>query len=485
MNKPRFDRRMAVAALALTMWILPVAAIAQQTQITAPKNKYRVQDDIRLGNQASSEVERQFPLINDADAAAYIERIGQRLVAAIPPQFAHSEFNYRFKWVDASDINAFALPGGAMYINRGMIEAAKNEGELAGVMAHELSHVALRHATAQATKQSSFGNQARTIGLILGGAILGGESGAQLGQVFAAGYSLKYSREYESQADALGAEIMANAGYDPHDLANVFRTLAQQDHGGGTPQWLSSHPDSASRYEAINREAATLKISPNPIKMTRDFERIQARFRAMPRARSMAQIQRDYQNGRVTYNPSSNGTYNPSSGGTYDPAANGRYNNSVQSPSTRMRSYSGVSGMTMSVPSNWQDFNGQDGIKFAPEGAYGDQGITHGVLLGVYRGQTGDLARGSEAYLDQMLQSNSYLRQRGGFSLTTVGGRSANTIVLSGRSPVTNRTEIVTVYTIRLRTGDIMYIDTVVPGDESRDYSYAFRSMLDSVRINN
>src|SRR5439155_17794952 len=97
----------------------------------------------------------------------------------------HPEFDYRFTWVNARDINAFALPGGPMYINRGMIEAAHNEGELAGVMAHELSHVALRHATAQATKQSSFGSQARTLALILGGAALGGQGGAQLGQVFA------------------------------------------------------------------------------------------------------------------------------------------------------------------------------------------------------------------------------------------------------------------------------------------------------------
>ncbi|MEO6051572.1 MAG: M48 family metalloprotease, partial [Pyrinomonadaceae bacterium] len=142
MNKRLFGKRIAVAAMAMTMWILPFAAMAQ-TRITAPKNKYKVQDDVKLGNQAAAEVEKQFPLINDSDAASYIERVGRRLVGSIPPELRQSQFNYRFKWVNASDLNAFALPGGPMYINRGMIEAARNEGELAGVMAHEMSHVAL------------------------------------------------------------------------------------------------------------------------------------------------------------------------------------------------------------------------------------------------------------------------------------------------------------------------------------------------------
>lgn len=237
-----------------TMWIMPVAALAQQTRIVAPKNKYKVQDNVKLGSDASREVEKQFPIISDADASAYLERIGSRLVQAIPNRFDQPAFNYRFKWVNASDLNAFALPGGPMYVNRGMIEAAKNEGELAGVMAHEISHVALRHATAQATKQGSAKNTLGTIGLILGGAILGGQTGAQLGAVAAAAWQTKYSREYESQSDTLGAQIMADAGYDPSDLANVFQTIASQDKGGA-PEWLSSHPDPGNRYQAISATA--------------------------------------------------------------------------------------------------------------------------------------------------------------------------------------------------------------------------------------
>lgn len=467
MNRQTFVKRISVAAMVATMWIMPVAALAQQTQIVAPKNKYKVQDDVKLGSDASREVEKQFPIISDADASAYLERIGSRLVQAIPNRFDQPAFNYRFKWVNASDLNAFALPGGPMYVNRGMIEAAKNEGELAGVMAHEISHVALRHATAQATKQGSAKNTLGTIGLILGGAILGGQTGAQLGAVAAAAWQTKYSREYESQSDTLGAQIMADAGYDPRDLANVFQTIASQDKGGA-PEWLSSHPDPGNRYQAINREAQYLRVSSNPIKITRDFERTQAKFRAMPPAKTMAEITK--QGGSGT--------------GTENPTANGRYSNNVPNPSTRGRAYSGVNWLQMTVPSNWQEFGGQNGAQFAPEGAYGDQGITHGVMVGVYDNQTSGLRNKTQAYINETLQGNSYLQQNGSMISRNLAGRSGYTAQMSGRSPVTNRTEVVTIYTTQLRNGQLFYVVTVVPGDQSYNYTNAFRNVLNSIRIN-
>src|SRR5258708_6468816 len=192
MRTHQVSKGFIAAALALTLGLLPVISIGQ-TKISMPKNKYKVQDDVKLGNDAARQVEQQFPLVNDAAAQRYIESVGQRLVAAIPAEFQQPAFSYRFKIVNASDINAFALPGGPMFVNRGMIEAAKNEGEMAGVMAHEMSHVALRHATAQQTKLNNPLNQILGIGAILGGAVLGGQAGAQAGQVFAAGYFLKFS----------------------------------------------------------------------------------------------------------------------------------------------------------------------------------------------------------------------------------------------------------------------------------------------------
>src|SRR2546427_5228033 len=147
-----------------------------QTKIAYHGNKYKPSDDVRVGRQAAAEAERQFPLLRDAEVTAYVESVGQRLVAAIPSEFQHPEFRYYFKVLNASDINAFALPGGPMYVNRGMIQAARTEGEMAGVMAHEMSHVALRHGTAQATKAQKYAVGAGILGV--GGAILGGPAGA-------------------------------------------------------------------------------------------------------------------------------------------------------------------------------------------------------------------------------------------------------------------------------------------------------------------
>src|SRR6266566_5205018 len=212
-RKNYFALPQLIASLTVfALFAMPVAAVAQ-TKITLHSNKYQVSDDVKVGRQAAAEVERQMPILNDRDATNYVSRVGDRLVNSIPQEFQHPEFNYYFKIVNARDINAFALPGGPMYVNRGMIEAARNEGEMAGVMAHELSHVALRHGTAQATKAQKYSLLAGVLGI--GGTILGGPAVGQLAAAPFAVYFLKYSREYETEADLLGARIMANAGYDP------------------------------------------------------------------------------------------------------------------------------------------------------------------------------------------------------------------------------------------------------------------------------
>ena len=125
----KFSNKFLISAL--TMWslvVVPIAASAQ-TRIAMPKNKYKIADELKAGNQAAAQVERQFPLLNDSITQNYVENVGRRLVDSIPPEFRHPEFNYRFKVVNARDINAFALPGGPMYVNRGMIEAAKNAAQ--------------------------------------------------------------------------------------------------------------------------------------------------------------------------------------------------------------------------------------------------------------------------------------------------------------------------------------------------------------------
>ena len=466
MNTRNYSKAAISLLMLWTLGLMPMAVLAQ-TRISMPKNKYKVQDDIRLGQEAAAQVSRQFPMLKDPQTKRYVENVGRRLVAAIPAEFNQPAFSYEFDVVNARDINAFALPGGPMFVNRGMIEAAKNEGEMAGVMAHEISHVALRHATAQATKQSSFGNQLGTIGLILGGAILGGQGGAQLGAMGAQVIQTRYSRDYETQADLLGAKIMANAGYDPRDLANMFQTIQQQSRGGRSPEWMSSHPDPGNRFEKINREAGLLKVSQNPIKVTREFSRVQERLRGMGRAQSMADIQR------------SGGQQNQSQ----SPIANGNYSRTVELPSSRSRVYSN-SAMSMNVPANWQDFNTSGQVWFAPEGAYGNEGITHGAMVGAARADGADLSEATQAYVEQLLQANAYLRETGTLQRATVAGRTGYATVLSGRSSVTGRNEVVTLYTAQLRSGDLFFVATVAPEQESYRYNSVFRNMVSSIRLN-
>ena len=123
--KTTIKQGLLISFVLWTVAVMPSASIAQQPKIVAPKNKYSVQDDIKLGQQAAAEVPKQMPIMNDAATQRYVESVGQRLVAAIPQEFQHPEFNYTFQVVNVNDINAFALPGGPMFVNRGMIQAAK------------------------------------------------------------------------------------------------------------------------------------------------------------------------------------------------------------------------------------------------------------------------------------------------------------------------------------------------------------------------
>src|SRR5437879_571378 len=341
MNRLVYRRanKFLIGLLAAAIVLMPLAAFAQ-TKIVYHANKYKPTDDVKLGRQAAAEAEQQFPLLRDAEVTNYVERIGQRLVASIPPEFQHPEFRYTFKVINARDINAFALPGGPMFVNRGMIEAARTEGEMAGGMAHELSHVALRHGTAQATKAQKYQVGAGIAGIL--GTILGGPGLGQLAQAPFGVYFLRYSREYETEADLLGARIMANAGYDPRDLANMFRTIEAQGGGGGG--FLSDHPSPANRYARINQEAQYLRVR----EQTRDdteFRSIKERLRRYPRAQTMAEIQRSggrYPNQGNNY-PDQNGNNYPSN------PPRGR----VAYPSSRLRTYSEFGVVQVSVPDNW------------------------------------------------------------------------------------------------------------------------------------
>jgi len=240
--------------------ILLAAVIAGQTatpEFPDPGKTMSREKQQELGMKVAQQVYVQMPVLPDSSPETqYVRQLGQKLVATIPPQYS---WPFEFHVVAQSEINAFALPGGPMFVNIGTITHAANEAQLAGVMAHEMSHVYMQHSAKQAGKAQTTGVIAGIAGAVLGGTVGGGAGGLvnQLGQMGiqmgAQGLMLKYSRHDESQADSVGAIILYKAGYDPQAMADFFSTL-QAESGKVPPQWLSDHPNPGNRQAAIQKE---------------------------------------------------------------------------------------------------------------------------------------------------------------------------------------------------------------------------------------
>jgi hypothetical protein len=447
-----------------------VVVAGAQTKITAPKNKYTPEQDVQLGRDAAQQVEQQLPLLRDDNVTSYVSDIGQRLVGSIPAELRHPEFNYTFKVVNVREINAFALPGGPMYVNRGMIEAAKNEGEVAGVVAHELSHVALRHGTAQATKATPY-----EVGTIAG-AILGAIIGGNVGNVIAQGTQfglgaafLRYSRDYEKQADILGSQIMARSGYDPRDMANMFKTIEAQG-GSGGPQWLSDHPNPGNRYDYITKEAQSLHVEGGR-RDTAAFQSVQSRLKQMSPAPTTEE---------ATKNAGNRGP--AGSGGS-----TGRITGNVERPSSRYSSYTEGNLFKISVPSNWRELPGNNSVTFAPEGAYGavnQQSVfTHGVETGVTRNETHDLETATDEFVQALAQSNPRMARGGGSGRGTIGGRSALRTQLANQNEATGRSERIDLFTTMLDDGTLFYVIGVAPDNEYNAYQQVFNKIAGSIKF--
>ena len=438
--------------------------LGAQTRITPPKNGYKPADDVKLGREAAAEVRQQLPMLNDDSIEGFVDRIGERLVAEIPGDLQHPGFRYTFDVVNLREINAFALPGGPMFVNRGMIEAAKTDAEVAGVMAHELGHVILRHGTAQATKGQKF-----QIGAIAGqilGAIVGGNKGeiiAQGSQIGLGTYFLKYGRDYERQADLLGAQIMARAGYDPRQMANMFRTIQQQG-GARGPEWLSSHPDPGNRYAAINREAEMLTVD-GSANTGASFQSARSRLARMSPAPTMQQAARS--EGRTA-----------GSVGTSGRAMR------VEPPATQWRTHQPADFIRVTVPANWQQVsNGGNTITYAPEGGYSGSAFTHGVQIGVARAEAGNLQQVTEQLVQNFAQSNPQLRRQGGYSRANIGGRQGLTTTLTNVSEATRETEAINLSTLQLGNGNVLFIVGVAPAGEARTYMDTFNRVRQNLQF--
>jgi Zn-dependent protease with chaperone function len=469
MSGRRIERDRWRAARPALVLLLCTTIVGAQTRITPPKNKYTPEQDVEIGREAAAEVRREYPLIQDERIDSYLDELGRRIVAQAPAELNHPAFEYSFTPVNLKDINAFALPGGPMFVNRGMFEAAGTEGEVVGVMAHELSHVLLRHGTANATKAQGF--QLGALAGAIAGAVIGGGWGEAIsqGSQFGLGtWLLKYSRDYEKQADLLGAQMMARAGYDPRDLARMFETI-QKEGNGAPPQWLSSHPNPGNRSQYIAEEASQLQIARRPDDSR--FEATRRRFATLPPAKSMAEIARTGGGNR----------------GGEDSTSVGTIGEPVPPPSGQYRQVRGGRLFEAAVPANWTPVGSNTSVKYVPQNGYGElQGqlvMTHGVELGVARASSRDLREATDTLIDSFVRGNPGMRVTGNGTTVRLSGRTGLGTSLSGRSALGGE-ERVGLYTTLLGDGNLFYYVTVVPRSEAARYGSTFDRIGQSIRLN-
>jgi beta-barrel assembly-enhancing protease len=435
----------------------PVRGQEQAPQFKAGFNLLSPQQDIEVGRQNAAQIEREMRVLPDPTVQQYLNNIGQKLAAQAPGE----KFPYQFKVVDVKEINAFALPGGFLYVHTGAIAAAKNESELVGVMAHEISHAALRHGTNQMSKQ-----MVAEKGLSVAAAIFrGGREGASLGDaVLGAGANLlflRFSRTAEKEADITGAAIMASAGYDPRGLGNFFKTLLTDS--PRQPQLLSDHPDPGNRIEYLNALLPKLKLAQNPIVDTPEFQQIKARVRGLPGGR-------DLRRQAAAPKPMAR------------PPAPAQQQQTMRAPD---------GSYAISVPNNWQMIPASDRLViFAPQGAAGktESGsvvVTHGIFVGTedLPADLQDLAQASQAFVEMQLRDNPGMRVLANMKQTQLGGLPAMYTPIGGDSPITGREERDVICTAILPNGKLFYLVLISPRDEAEAYNPAFEQILSNIQL--
>jgi len=456
----------------LIVWVVSVAGVLAQTLVKPPKNRYTPQQDVEIGREGAAEVRKQYPIIENEQIARYLTALGDRLVANAPPELKQPVYEYSFTPVNLKEINAFALPGGPMFVHRGMFDAAAEEGEVVGVMAHELSHVLLRHGTANASKAQNPWLQLGQLAGAVGGAVAGGGIGSMIAQGSQFGLGtllLRYSREFEKQADLLGVQMMARAGYDPRALAHMFETIARESQasGGSGPQWMSSHPDPGNRTVYITQEAEALTLG-SPAN-TSQFTPIKAAFSSLPPAKSMGDLARGKDD--------STGTAAPSVGTPGQP---------VPRPSAQYKDINGGKVFQASVPSDWTALASKTAIKVVPQNGYGQLNgqtiFSHGIEFGITQAGSRNLQDATNTWLKAVAEDNPRLRLAGSQQATRISQRSAIVTPLSNPSPLGGQ-ELIGVYTTFLADGSLFYYLTIVQEKDAAAFQNAFQRVGESIRL--
>ena len=434
------------------------------------------QEQERLGLKVAGEVYQQMPVLPDSDPVTrYVQQLGKRLQEVIPQQF---DWPYQFHVVQQKEINAFALPGGPIFVNLGTIDSAANEGQLAGVLAHEMAHVYMQHSIKQMQK-NQVPNLISGLGQILG-QMIGGTGGALAsigGQLGGGILSMKYSRADEAQADAVGAIIMYKAGYDPRQMALFFETLEKQG-GSGGPQFLSDHPNPGNRYQAVSKEVQNWP--------PKNYRTEAAQF---TKIRQQAQRKRAYTGDQIAQMAKNGQIHNTGMpAGVPSPGTTGNASLSRAMPSGSFQRLS-TREFSMEYPTNWQVRQQQGGgVVIAPEAGVSQSGIAFGTMINTFQPQNaGTLSDAVLELYSGLVQHNPGLQVIASHSIT-VNGVQAKSVDLMGKSPLGSSGQPIQerdwLVALPYRQNAVIYLVFISPESDYSSLRPTFEQMLRSFRLN-
>ncbi len=461
------------------------------------------QQQQQLGLQAMGEVYKQMPVLPDSSPETqYIQHLGRKLAGVIP---ADRSWPYQFHVIPAADINAFALPGGPIFVNLGTIQAADNEAELAGVLAHEMSHVYMQHSAKQAPKATVAQIIAGLAGAVLPQSGLGalGRMGIQIG---AGTMLMKYSRADEAQADATGAIIMYRAGYNPKAMADFFQKL-EQKYGKGGPQLLSDHPNPGNRQQAIQQEVrnwppknyTTNSSEFPPVKQDAMKAKAYSAQEIANGAKAGTWEQQNRQNHVVPANLPSSGNQgsgagsgsgvssgNGSGSGENTKAAEENVAFKEVKPSDHMTRHEGQ-GFTIYHPDNWQAAGDANMTIIGPPAAQAQNGVAYGAIIGNQPGGGGSLDDATQKLAQGMAQDNPGMKISGEMKSIDVSGTPGRTLELSGKSPLTQNGQPLPerdwLVTLPRPQGGLFYVVFVSPERDFNQLHPTYQKMLDSLQL--
>lgn len=496
MKKRSLQVRSLAVALAVCFYVATLIAATGSPELPDPgRTPISKQDQEKLGLQAAGEVYKQMPVLPDSSPETqYVRKVGQRLVSVIPQQYS---WPYEFHVVQQKEINAFALPGGQIFINIGTITAADNEAQLAGVMAHEMSHVYMQHSAKQMEKASVTQGLAGLLGAVLG------SSGSALGSLARAGVQIgagtlmmKYSRTDEAQADSVGAIILYKAGYNPLALAQFFQKLSAQ--GGSGPQFLSDHPNPGNREAAIQKEIAGWPAknfttnSPafqNAKQLAMNLKAYDSQQIAAG-AKSGQWAQQNQKSGAVLKNAP------PPAAGRNVNDGNGQITNvslpQVQ-PSGNFKNLN-LDSVKIEYPDNWQVMQDQQqsSVTIAPQAGISGNAIAYGVVINGAsppNGQQMNIDQITSEVVKSIIQGNgSGTKQVGSPQPISVNGVSGRSVELLSTSPIQGSNgqplrERDWVVTVPRGDGSAVFLVFVAPEPDFSHLRPTYESMLRSLRL--